>query len=439
MNLLESLKHNIASVLSVTKAYELPAVCTRLGLEAGDDSEAWSSKYRYVLRRVQFLGKDEAIRVAKEILQIRSSYQLEETLDKLVPLRGTISAITRRQLIDTITELGPLEGRLEIGEFLNRIFPLSEMPYDGDYRCPTLQEGVYQHMILNPDWTYKEFFGLVESFTLSERRFRSILEEVVHPEVRTDNDQKRFVDAINPILLRDGFELAPAEQISGHPIYRIFKKGGVSGHFKNLIFAANGPKPQIILADAINNDIQIVRNQEFCLIYDRPIGLDGLSWSELVQWWAEAVSPNDPERSLYQRLAESLTSRPEKRLFRLYFEILRECYKDRLPAIIPQVYLHYDPYTIRHQPNGSSLVRQRMDFLLLLRHRQRVVIEIDGKQHYANGDVASPERYAAMVAEDRNLRLLGYEVYRFGGYELMQDNPREIVEPFLNRLMALGP
>jgi len=92
-------------------------------------------------------------------------------------------------------------------------------------------------------------------------------------------------------------------------------------------------------------------------------------------------------------------------------------------------------YTIREQPNGSPLVRQRMDFLLLLPHRQRVVIEIDGKQHYADGDTASPQRSAAMVAEDRNLRLLGYEVYRLAGYELMQDNPRAIVEPFLNRLI----
>jgi very-short-patch-repair endonuclease len=76
-----------------------------------------------------------------------------------------------------------------------------------------------------------------------------------------------------------------------------------------------------------------------------------------------------------------------------------------------------------------------MDFLLLLPHRQRVIIEIDGKQHYADDEVANPEKYASMVAEDRNLRLLGYEVYRFGGYELMQENARDIVEPFLTRLI----
>src|SRR5215831_12510787 len=37
------------------------------------------------------------------------------------------------------------------------------------------------------------------------------------------------------------------------------------------------------------------------------------------------------------------------------------------PALIPQVYLHYDPYTRRA---SMPLTRQRMDFLLLLPHRR---------------------------------------------------------------------
>ena len=64
-----------------------------------------------------------------------------------------------------------------------------------------------------------------------------------------------------------------------------------------------------------------------------------------------------------------------------------------------------------------------MDFLLLFADRSRVVIEVDGKQHYADGESASPARYAEMVAEDRKLRLAAYEVYRFGGAELYPDDP----------------
>ena len=80
-------------------------------------------------------------------------------------------------------------------------------------------------------------------------------------------------------------------------------------------------------------------------------------------------------------------------------------------------------------------MRQRMDFLLLLSDRIRIVIEIDGKQHYAEEDKASPRLYSEMVAEDRRLKLCGYEVYRFGGYELNSESEAErIVEPFLINL-----
>ena len=66
-----------------------------------------------------------------------------------------------------------------------------------------------------------------------------------------------------------------------------------------------------------------------------------------------------------------------------------------------------------------------MDFLLLLPNSVRVVIECDGQQHYAdNTGKASPRRYAAMMAADRDLRLKGYEVYRFGGAELTDTSQR---------------
>lgn len=76
-----------------------------------------------------------------------------------------------------------------------------------------------------------------------------------------------------------------------------------------------------------------------------------------------------------------------------------------------------------------------MDFLLLFSDRQRVVIEVDGKQHYAEGDIAKPALYSNMAAEDRRLRLAGYEVYRFGGYELTKTpNSAEMVRGFFEQL-----
>ena len=202
--------------------------------------------------------------------------------------------------------------------------------------------------------------------------------------------------------------------------------GGVSGAVKNLIFAANGPKPDLVLRDAVSNTIEIVRNAEYCLVFERAIGPEGLTMRALTQWWRERSdnafdSLNDIEvaRSLHARLRQSLGDNPvELQLFDAY----ASRYRDSLdvPALIPQVYLHYDPHSRRQRAaTGAVLERQRMDFLLLFSQRRRVVIEIDGVQHYANEQQrASPTRYAAMVAEDRALTLAGYEVYRFGGKEL---------------------
>jgi very-short-patch-repair endonuclease len=77
-----------------------------------------------------------------------------------------------------------------------------------------------------------------------------------------------------------------------------------------------------------------------------------------------------------------------------------------------------------------------MDFLLLLPNRARVVIECDGIQHYANDNGrASPRRYAEMVAEDRELRLRGYEVYRVGGQELQEPaHAKKVLSSFFDSL-----
>ena len=103
------------------------------------------------------------------------------------------------------------------------------------------------------------------------------------------------------------------------------------------------------------------------------------------------------------------------------------------PSLIPQVYLHYDPYT---KWTGATLLRQRMDFLMLLPGRRRVVLEIDGVQHYARDDGrADTRRYAEMVAADRELQLAGYEVYRFGGQELAdRDAATTMLADFFNDL-----
>lgn len=223
-----------------------------------------------------------------------------------------------------------------------------------------------------------------------------------------------------------------------------FSVQGVTSEVKNLIFATNGPKPEIVLTDAISNKIKIVRNQEYCLVYDRPLLEKGLLWEELVDWWRDQKglhnqTGSDQRQNLLDRLKISLgDNHPEKILLDTYYSYFWEKLKEKLPALIPQVYLHYDPYTSKQLKGEKRLSRERMDFLLLLPHRKNIVIEIDGKQHYSENDKASPQLYAEMVAEDRRLRLAGYELYRFGGYEFVDDEKaKRTVKNFFDDLFKL--
>ncbi len=179
-------------------------------------------------------------------------------------------------------------------------------------------------------------------------------------------------------------------------------------------------------------------------MYDRPVPTRGLLWRDLLDWWRDeqhqAASDSDLHSSLYSRLHQSLSSSPPERLvFRTYFDHFRSRLGDDLPALIPQVYLHYDPYTMRQLRElgaGKRLPRQRMDFLMLLPGDTRAVLEVDGQQHYATDGRADPQRYAGMVSEDRRLRFAGYEVYRFGGYELNDSQGPSVVIDFFERLFS---
>ena len=341
-------------------------------------------------------------------------------------------------------------GALPETEFLARLYDLNELP-STDSRHTTAFQDIVQHRVMNEDWDddwiFRDSrFGLADS----DEALLQFLAEMLHPAVRTDPAEvERLHRFLNSVLAHDGYELVQAGDISGAPLFTPHRIGaGVRGTMKNLIFAAIGPKPEIVIVDAVNNDLRITGNVQGCLIYDRPLAAHGLTWAELTAWWADREDMADaPARkvslSLYRRLDRSLGDNgAERRVLRTYSDRYVRLGPD-IPALIPQVYLHYDPHARSHYPPGTApLTRQRMDFLMLLPHRTRVVIECDGVQHYADDQLlpnqrryANPRRYAEMVAADRELRLAGYEVYRFGGTELVDssDTARRL-DGFFDRL-----
>jgi very-short-patch-repair endonuclease len=268
--------------------------------------------------------------------------------------------------------------------------------------------------------------------TATIRKLLNVIELMLLLHFLPDDEKEKLrTDCVNT-----GFFIDP----NGHALHMTPRADGVGHELKNLIFAADGPKPKIVLSDAISNEIEITENAEYCLVYNYPLQSHGLLWTEMCSWWRDRNADHITgdygiSTNLYQRLYKSLNSKPEQIFFREYFRQFYHDLGERLPGLIPQVYLHYDPYTVKQLKGKSRFLYQRMDFLLLLSEKKRVVIEIDGKHHYAENDIASPKLYANMVAEDRKLQLSGYEVYRFGAYEILDEaKVGQIIKSFFEGL-----
>ena len=304
-----------------------------------------------------------------------------------------------------------------------------------------LRQRIEQHVMRNPgDWSVEDLFSQLGAMDASDARFCHFLEALTSHRVHQDEQRQRdLVGVLNSHLRSCACELRETDTEGGYPMFTLVSiHPGSAGRPKQLIFASSA-KPDLRLRDAISNDIEIVTNADKVLVYDRPIGRDGLSWSDLQAWWSELRQiPNDGQAktTLWSRLLSCLpeNSPAQRRLFVAFYGAFGSA-TSSLPALVPEVWLHWDPRTVS-QRGDRALPRFRMDFLLLLPGGYRVVVEVDGKHHYANeSGQASPDRYATMVAADRNLKLAGYEVFRFGVAELEGRESEAMVQDFFRSLL----
>lgn len=423
------------------------------------DLEPGRGKPRYVERVLNDLADDDVVALGRRVLERLTDGPLLAVEDALMWIAASgvakVSEVTRLALASALDgqRLHPLEApNVVLGRFALASGPVPNFEYDaaGLVEVHVDLFGIFAGGRSTPTVVPTNHLSLLDIYGFREwpdARLFQFLEFLVGPTARQGEEQSSLVEILNSVLAVDRFELVASEQLSGHPVFKVKPSmAGVAGRPKNLIFASIGPKPELGFADAVNNDIVILRHAEHCLIYDEPILDDGLGWTRLVEWWAarNKLDPKDAttRNQLGERLWKSLASEPERRLFKTYFKSLRPLLGEALPALIPQVYLHYDPMTLRELRGRGDTRRfevQRMDFLLLLPHGVRVIVEVDGQQHYSTGMEASakpsPEEYARTARSDRHLRLVGYEVYRFGGYELRdEESCASVVAEFFTRL-----
>jgi AbiJ N-terminal domain 3 len=439
---LDTLRDQIAETIGANvSAQNVPTVCQSVGIQEdvqeGDSADAFRSKRAYVKRHLLKRDKTALLQISAKVLTEFASPALENTLSEMTThAEHRVSQVTRKDVLKALDSVGHLSGEKGLITLLSTVFGkevIEGSAFNLLLQSRTLEQEITKHYIDNPDWDNEQLLTECGALICSQTIFFKLLTELLHPMSRRGEEQEEAAKQINSALRRDGFEMCAVDSVSGYPVYGIVRlQPNVPGAMKNLIFASIGEKPELVFIDAINNDVKIVKNEDKILIFDRPLPPSGqLLWRDLVAWWQLREGLEDEKeayKSLYQRLARSVhaaNSPGEFALFRKYYERFGKQLREKLPALIPQVYLHYDPYTKRERGDEEFLARQRMDFLLMLENRVRIVIEIDGRHHYATEDpksgqfTASPELYAKTCLEDRRLRLLGYEVYRFGGIEFI--------------------
>lgn len=192
---LNQIIEEISKILSEEKAYDLPSVCRRYGLEEGEESEAFSSKRLYVQKRLKGKNKIFLLDLSKRIIDDygESAKPLSKLMHSVNP-KGIfeISEITRKNILDELYNRNDLWGRTDVVSFFKRIWDLDAMP-SRDSRYDTAAQDIWQHMINNYD--YDEQYLLEEYFELliiNDQEFINFLEQLVHPIIRDQSSKSHI-------------------------------------------------------------------------------------------------------------------------------------------------------------------------------------------------------------------------------------------------------
>lgn len=447
------IRDSLVNYLRCYSALDLPAICERLQIPCNNDLEPMHSKATYLKSGINKMKDNDIVDLVKAIIADGDCPDLIEQIDRYLEVElFEITTVTRRKILNWLAEQTDLEGELQINRFLNRIWDLKNM--SSIYGESSREEDILRHMVRNDDLTYKQLLeDVLKVIYVSDNTFKRFIEELIYPDFRDSARQIEYVNVLNSFLKNDGYTLLCSNYVSGNPIFLLQKNvRGVGNEVKNIIFAGIGGKPDIVLEDSLSNTIRIIENGIDCLVYNQAVPSSGLTWGDLVTWWNNSDEYNEQDADkFFERLIKSMDSSPEKNFMWVYYTcFIKEKNNFKIPALIPQVYCHYDPKSAVLR-KGAVYVHQRMDFLMLFSDKERVVIEIDGKQHYSEEqelevitkegfskvkkDIASSKKYAEMVEDDRKLKLYGYNVFRFGGYEFMANQkPKRKITQFFEEL-----
>jgi hypothetical protein len=320
-----NLRQLIASAISGHKSYSVPGICAGYGLAEGTEEEAFRSKFKYVMARLQPLPAAEVLRIARAVQSEEDSADLDEALAKFDE-QGVqqITPLTRQRIITEIDGV-PLSSNLDEIEFLKKLWPIDKMNPPGFSGETTMEEYIIRHRINNFDMSNKDVLEALGIHQCSQKKFFRLLEAMLDPLCREISEQSDLATRLNRHLFHDGFSLDEVRRMSGAPVYAvhpmtkpgttpadeeiakallIFNPGEIHGRWQEAL-SRRGTDPRAAITSA------------------RTLLEDTCKW--ILHEANETFKDDDDLPALYRRLAKVLKLAPDDHTEEVFKQILGSC------------------------------------------------------------------------------------------------------------------
>jgi hypothetical protein len=326
---LSELREAITGVIAAEKAYNVPSLCVRLGLDDREESEAMSSKARYASARLSKLTGERLLSVAQALLEESDDFGLREAADRVAE-RDTpqISDLTRRRVLG-VYDSGEICTEYDEIEFIERIWPISSMPGDqearniDDWGFRSLKDDIFQHMRRNDDWSKRDLLERLGLMNSSRSLLFRFLEASVHPTAIEEATQKVRVEQLNLHLQHDGYRLTRTGSMSGSPIYTIAAHAIGSPADAAISAALARFEPEQIYGRWTAALDRRSTDSAGAITLARTLLEDVCRW--LLDELDEEHADQDDLPSLYRKLAKALKLAPDDHSEQVFKQILGSC------------------------------------------------------------------------------------------------------------------
>jgi hypothetical protein len=333
---IKHMRQLIASIISNQKAYNVPGVCSRYGLADGTGEEAFSSKFKYVMQRVQHLPSAEVLRVARALQLDEPVAELEEALAKFDEKGGPlITPLTRQRIVEELNSV-PLSGKLPEIEFLKKLWPIDAMqPPSGGSAAAfatslasgefTMEDYLVRHRINNDDMSNKEVLEALGIHACSQKNFFRLLQEMLDPLTREIPEQSDLVTRLNRHLFHDGFRIEEAGRMSGSPIYEVRQivKSGSTPADSEISKALLAFNPDEIHGRWEETLKRRASDPRAAITSARTLLEDTCKW--ILHEAGEPFKDEDDLPALYRKLAKLLKLAPDDHTEQIFRQILGSC------------------------------------------------------------------------------------------------------------------